>query len=487
MDLNISLQRALELTTLYRPVALYTEVLADTETPLSLFLKLRKEGAFNILLESAEGGSQWGRYSFIIRSESFYWKLLRKRGEVFQRGRFREVVTEDPFGELNKVMSTFQPYRDPSLPRFWGGLVGYVSYDVVKHYEPVRDSLDDPLMLPDIMMVLTDLVVIHDNLTGKVKVVVPLFESSVEEYRRGERTIEDTLHHIFHRSVLPSSFKEKEPSGWTSNTSQQEFIDMVTRAKEYIAAGDVIQVVLSQRFYKSWKGDPQNIYRVLRYINPSPYMYYLDMGSFQVIGSSPEVLVRVEDKTAHTRPIAGTRRRGRTEEEDVRLEEELVKDEKERAEHLMLVDLARNDLARVCVPGSVKVKEFMKVERYSHVMHMVSHVDGILAEGVSPFDVLKAVFPAGTVSGAPKVRAMQIIEELEKERRGIYAGSVGYVSFEGNMDMAIAIRTAVYRGGEIFVQAGAGIVADSDPYREWLETVNKAKAVMKAVDMASSV
>jgi anthranilate synthase component 1 len=297
--------------------------------------------------------------------------------------------------------------------------------------------------------------------------------------------LQKALKGIYEGCVYPKNYQDKEPelSLWKSNFTKGGFEEAVLKAKEYIAQGDAIQVVLSQRFSRTFKGNAEDIYRVLRFLNPSPYMFYLDFGDFQVVGSSPEVLVRLEEGKVLTRPIAGTRRRGNTEEEDKALERELLADEKERAEHLMLVDLGRNDLGRVCKPGTVKVADFMRVERYSHVMHLVSDVEGEVMEGVSAFDVLKACFPAGTVSGAPKVRAMQIIEELEPERRGIYAGSVGYVSFDGNMDMAIAIRTAVCRGGEVFVQAGAGIVADSDPEKEWWETVNKAKALMKAVDM----
>ena len=379
-------------------------------------------------------------------------------------------------------------YRDPRLPRFWGGLVGYVAYDVVRFFEPVRIGKKDVINLPDMFFFLTELVLIHDNLSGKVKVVVPIFpkEGAEKEYQRAKETLQKALKRVYEGCVYPKNYQDKEPelSLWKSNFTKEGFEEVVLKAKEYIAQGDVIQVVLSQRFSRTFKGNAEDIYRVLRFLNPSPYMFYLDFGDFQVVGSSPEVLVRLEEGKVLTRPIAGTRKRGNTEEEDKALEQELLVDEKERAEHLMLVDLGRNDLGRVCKPGTVKVTDFMRVERYSHVMHLVSDVEGDVMEGLSAFDVLKACFPAGTVSGAPKVRAMQIIEELEPERRGIYAGSVGYVSFDGNMDMAIAIRTAVCRGGEVFVQAGAGIVADSDPEKEWWETVNKAKALMKAVDTA---
>jgi anthranilate synthase component 1 len=392
----------------------------------------------------------------------------------------------DPFEAPKKFLEGLRVYRDPRLPRFWGGFVGYVAYDVVRFFEPVPIGKKDVIDLPDMFFFVTELVLIHDNLSGKVKVVVPIFpkEGAEKEYQRAEETLQEALKRIYEGCVYPKNYQDKEPELflWRSNFTKEGFEEAVLKAKEYIAQGDVIQVVLSQRFSRTFKGNAEDIYRVLRFLNPSPYMFYLDFGDFQVVGSSPEVLVRLEEGKVLTRPIAGTRRRGNTEEEDRALERELLADEKERAEHLMLVDLGRNDLGRVCKPGTIKVADFMRVERYSHVMHLVSDVEGDVMEGLSAFDVLKACFPAGTVSGAPKVRAMQIIEELEPERRGIYAGSVGYVSFDGNMDMAIAIRTAVCRGGKVFVQAGAGIVADSDPEKEWWETVNKAKALMKAVD-----
>ncbi len=491
MQLNLKEEEVKTLSKKYNVIPVYTEILADVETPLSVFLKLQEKGRFNFLLESAEGGEKWGRFSFMISGSSFYIRTKGSYGEVYDRGRVRFFETQDPAGAVEEVIKGFRPYDDPSLPRFWGGLVGYIAYDVVKFYEPVGDENPDPIGACDLYMVLTDGVVIHDNLTGKIKIVYPILtERGVEnEYRRAEEFIRRTIDKLKSQSARHISFEEKDPdlSIWESNFSKEEFEKVVLKAKDYIAQGDIIQVVLSQRFRRVFEGDPENIYRVLRYLNPSPYMYYLDFRELKVIGSSPEVLVRVEGRRIETRPIAGTRPRGKTPEEDRKLEEELLRDEKERAEHLMLVDLARNDLGRVSEIGSVKVEDFMRVERYSHVMHIVSDVVGNLKEGLTALDVLRAAFPAGTVSGAPKVRAMQIIEELEKEKRGIYAGSVGYVSFQGNMDMAIAIRTAVIRDREVFVQAGAGIVADSVPEREWEETVNKAKALMKAVDTAGSI
>ena len=491
MRLSLKEEEVKKLSKEYNVIPVHTEILADVETPLSIFLKLQEKGKFNFLLESAEGGEKWGRFSFIISGSSFYVRTKGPYGEIYDRGRVRFFETKDPAGAVEEIIRKFRPYNDPDLPRFWGGLVGYIAYDVVKFYEPVGDENPDPIGVCDLYMVLTDGVVIHDNLTGKIKVVYPILtDRGVEsEYSKAEEFIRKTIDRLRSGSAGHISFLEKDPdlSLWESNFSKEEFEKIVLKAKEYIAQGDVIQVVLSQRFRRVFEGDPENIYRVLRYLNPSPYMYYLDLRELKVIGSSPEVLVRVEGRRIETRPIAGTRPRGRTPEEDKKLEEELLSDEKERAEHLMLVDLARNDLGRVSETGSVKVEDFMRIERYSHVMHIVSDVVGTLREGLTALDVLRATFPAGTVSGAPKVRAMQIIEELEKEKRGIYAGSVGYVSFQGNMDMAIAIRTAVLRDREVFVQAGAGIVADSVPEREWEETVNKAKALMKAVDTAVSI
>ncbi|WP_340689935.1 anthranilate synthase component I [Hydrogenobacter thermophilus] len=488
--LSLSLSQVKELSKDYSVIPLFEEVLADTETPLSLFLKLKKQEQYNILLESAEGGTKWGRYSFIIRSSSLTFKYRKGYGEVLRKGKVWCFESKDPLGVLKKLIGDFIPYKDDRLPRFWGGLVGYIGYDIAKYYEPIKDEKPDPISTYDIFMVLTDLVVVHDNLTGKIKILSPIFtDGDVErEYSRAKETIELAKEDIFGKCVPPVNYPEVEPelSQWQCNMSKEEFERLVLRAKEYIASGDVIQVVPSLRFSKVFKGKPDDLYRVLRFLNPSPYMYYLDFGQIKVVGSSPEVLVRLEEGRAETRPIAGTRRRGNTEEEDRAMEEELLADQKERAEHLMLVDLARNDIGRVAKSGTVKVEEFMKVERYSHVMHIVSHVVGQIKEGLDAVDVIKATFPAGTVSGAPKVRAMQIIEELEPERRGIYAGSVGYLSFQGNTDMAIAIRTAVLRGDEVFVQAGAGIVADSDPEREWWECISKAKALMKAVSIAEA-
>ncbi len=492
MRFNLTLDEFKKLIKEYSVVPLYTEILADTETPLSIFLKLKDEGSFNILLESAEGGEKWGRYSFLIKGGSFYIRSRKDVVEVYDAGRISLKNTSDPLGYVKRVLSTFKPMKDGNLPRFWGGLVGYIGYDIIKFYENVPEKDADPVSTNDMFLTLTDLLIVYDNLSAKIKIIVPLIGTDDPEikYRKAVKKIEETVNTLREKGdIFLINIEDREPSleEWKSNITKEDFMKKVERAKRYIEEGDVIQVVLSQRFKSKLRAKPENIYRALRTLNPSPYMYYLEMEHCKVIGSSPEILVRLEDGKIETRPIAGTRPRGKTEEEDKRLEEELINDEKERAEHLMLVDLARNDVGRVAEAGTVRVDNFMRIERYSHVMHIVSDVSGKLKKGLDAVDVLKATFPAGTVSGAPKVRAMQIIEELEPERRGIYAGSVGYFSFDGNMDMAITIRTAVIRGDEIFVQAGAGIVADSVPEREWEETVNKAKSIMKAVAMAQDI
>lgn len=491
MHLSLSVEEVRKLSKEYNLIPIFAEFVADTETPLSVYLKLKDNWRYSLLLESAEGGIKWGRYSFIILSSGLYYAWKKGIGFFYERGKVRFFQEKDPLKPIDEILKRFKPYKDPRLPRFWGGFVGYVGYDVIKSYEPVKDLNSDPLGVFDLFMLMSDLVVVHDNLSGSIRIIAPIHtqEDIKEEYEKAKRRIEELREKLFKSCIFPIHFFDVEVDlkEWSSNFSKEEFMERVKKAKDYIAQGDVIQVVLSQCFKRKFSGKKENIYRSLRYLNPSPYMYYMDLGDLKIIGSSPEVLVRLEDKRIETRPIAGTRKRGEKEEEDMFLEKDLLRDEKERAEHLMLVDLARNDVGRVSKPGSVNVEGFMRVEKYSHVMHIVSDVVGELKEGLSAVDVLKALFPAGTVSGAPKVRAMQIIEELENQRRGIYAGAVGYISFDGNMDMAIAIRTAVALGDQVFIQAGAGIVADSDPEKEWLETVNKAKAIMKAVSMSQSI
>jgi len=473
----------------YNLIPVFKEVLADLETPLSAFLKLKPMGA-NLLFESVEGGEKWGRFSIIGIGNCVTVKSKGRFVEIDELGEVSVRSFErDPVEVLKDVFSSFRPYRDGRLPKIWGGFFGFLSYDAVSFFEPkvnVNPDKEDSFMY-DMLFSIPEVLLVFDNVRKTITIISYVI-------LKGERNAEICYERALKRiekveSLLGSEVSlERErcmPSGdWSVNFPDGEFMAAVERAKEYIRDGDIIQVVLSRRFEKSFCGEPVDLYRALRFINPSPYMYFLDYGDLKIAGASPEVLVRLEGKTIETRPIAGTRRRGRTEAEDVELERELLSDEKERAEHIMLVDLARNDVGRVSKPGSVKVTELMVVERYSHVMHIVSNVVGEIEEGKDAFDVIRACFPAGTVSGAPKVRAMQIIDEIEPSRRGVYAGAVGYFSFDGNMDTAIAIRTAVIRKDKVYIQAGAGIVADSVPELEAKETVNKAKAIFKAVELA---
>jgi len=463
--------------------------LADLETPLSAFIKLRPLKA-NMLLESVEGGEKWGRFSVIGLGRLVAVKSKERFVEVNRLGRV-EVGSfdSDPLEALKEVFSRFKPYKPEGLPKVWGGFFGYLAYDAVKFFEPrvaVNPDKEDSYLY-DMFFSLPEALLVFDNVKNTITAIAFVVAGKGEienEYRRAveklgeiERAMRDKSPSLEVRPVSSSS-------GWRVNFSDEEFMEAVERAKEYIRAGDIIQVVLSRRFEKPFYADPLTLYRAIRHVNPSPYMYFLDYEDFQIVGASPEVLVRVENGLIETRPIAGTRRRGRTKEEDLALERELLSDEKERAEHIMLVDLARNDVGRVAKTGTVQVNQLMVIERYSHVMHIVSNVIGELREDRDAFDVLRACFPAGTVSGAPKVRAMEIIDEIEPSERGVYAGAVGYFSFDGNMDTAIAIRTAVVRRDKVYVQAGAGIVADSVPELEAKETVNKARALFKAVEMA---
>ncbi|SMO52503.1 anthranilate synthase, component I [Balnearium lithotrophicum] len=462
--------------------------LADLETPLSAFLKLKRLGAF-MLLESVEGGEKWGRFSIIGLGNYITVKSKGKFGEINRLGRIEVVKHEDPLELLRGVFNSIKTYKTENLPKLWGGFFGYLAYDAVKFFEPrvnVRSDKEDSYLY-DMIFTLPEALLIFDNVNHLITAVSFVFTEKGEvenEYRRALSKLEAIERSLKKPQEFPKTEPVKSTSDWKVNVSDEEFKTMVKRAKEYIRNGDIIQVVLSRRFEKPFYADPLSLYRALRHINPSPYMYYLDYSNFQIVGASPEVLVRVEDKTIETRPIAGTRRRGRTPQEDKELEKELLSDEKERAEHIMLVDLARNDVGRVAETGSVKVTDLMVIERYSHVMHIVSNVVGKLMKDRDAFDVLKACFPAGTVSGAPKVRAMEIIDEIEPSERGVYAGAVGYFSFDGNMDTAIAIRTAVVRRNKVYVQAGAGIVADSVPELEAKETLNKARALFRAVELA---
>ena len=455
-------------------IPVYREILADMETPVSAFSKLGDtKNAY--LLESVEGGEKQGRYSF----------LSTDINRVFKPGK----DAKQSFLEIEKFMGHFKPVRVKGMPRFSGGLVGYVSYDMISCFENLKTQNNDELKLPLYMLMLAGTTLIFDHVTRTIKVV-----SCVEagnngrELKRNYETACGKINGIIRKlnrqkkaSAGKRKFAKSKPG---SNFGKKEFEKAVTLAKAYIRSGDIIQAVLSQRLRLKVGAAPFDVYRALRLVNPSPYMYYLKLGSVVLAGSSPETLVRNEEGIVTVRPIAGTRRRGSDEAEDRRLEKGLLSDSKERAEHIMLVDLGRNDIGRVCEYGTVRVDKLMAVERYSHVMHIVSEVTGKLRKNKNSFDVLRACFPAGTVSGAPKIRAMEIIEELENVKRGPYAGAVGYFGYQGNMDMAINIRAILFKKGTAYVQAGAGIVADSVPEREYNETLNKGKAMMKAIEMA---
>ncbi|MBE0425439.1 MAG: anthranilate synthase component I [Nitrospirae bacterium] len=483
-------------------IPVYREILADTETPVSATLKLG--GSPSFLLESMIGGEKWARYSFLGSRPSRVIRSWGKEIEVKDNESGTQILeTENPFEIIKKEIKAYSPVEVAGLPRFFGGLVGYIGYDMVRFFENIPDEKRPGLGLPDIFLMVTDTVVIFDNFKGKIKVVSNAHinnKSPEDAYKEAEEKIENIVGKLQKSKPGRRSRKSKKSetslpthppfihpaiAGYVSSyASREAFENAVLQAKEYILSGDIVQVVLSQRFENKSDIDPFNIYRALRVINPSPYMYYIDTGDAQLVGSSPEILVRLEGRKIILRPIAGTRRRGDTEEEDKALETELKNDPKEIAEHIMLVDLGRNDVGRVAETGSAKVTELMSIERYSHVMHLVSNVEGILKKGFDAFNVLEACFPAGTVTGAPKIRAMEIIEELEPMRRGPYAGAVGYISYSGNMDTCITIRTLIIKGKKIYVQAGAGIVADSVPEKEYEETINKAIGMMKAVDMA---
>jgi len=464
-------------------VPVYAEIVADIDTPVSAYMKLG-ESDYSFLLESVEGAERWARYSFL--GQDPYLVITCKDGEA--------SVTEDgqtktekgnPLEVLEEYLRALKPAVLPELPPFQGGAVGYLSYDAVRYIEEIPKNAKEDVTYPDAVFMLTDTILIFDHLKHKIKVVVnaKIDGETNEVYENATQKIESLIAKL-NKPQPTRTLTEPQsvPENIDSNISKEDFIKAVEKAKEHIVAGDIIQVVLSQRFSVPMNDrEPFDIYRLLRTLNPSPYMYYVTLKDFKLIGCSPEALVKVQDNAVTTRPIAGTRRRGNDEAEDFAFEEEMKNSEKEKAEHLMLLDLGRNDLGRVCETGSVVVDEFMKVEKYSHVMHMVSSVTGSLAKGKDAFDVLKATFPAGTVSGAPKIRAMQIIDELEPTLRGPYAGAVGYFSYSGNLDSAIAIRTVVVKDGIAYIQAGAGIVYDSDAALEYKECMNKARALFKAL------
>ncbi|MFN7835786.1 MAG: anthranilate synthase component I [Burkholderiaceae bacterium] len=472
----------------YNRIPLLVECFADLDTPLSLYLKLANE-ANTFLLESVVGGERFGRYSFVGLASRTRLTVRNGLTEVWTDGVAVESSREDPLRFIEQYHARFRVPDMPGLPRFCGGLAGYFGYDTVRFIEPrlaAQQPIDD-LHLPDILLMLTDRLAVIDNLKGKIYLIVYADPAQPGAWRAAQAELRALLQRLRQPVAIPSS----PPSAATAverGFAKNDYLAAVAKAKEYIAAGDVMQVVLGQRLTKAFTDAPLSLYRALRSLNPSPYMFYYDFGDFQVVGSSPEILVRQEptevpgDMLVTLRPIAGTRPRGATASADEALAVDLLQDAKEIAEHVMLIDLARNDLGRIATTGSVRLTEKMVIERYSHVMHIVSNVQATLRPGVSVMDVLRATFPAGTLSGAPKIRAMQIIDELEPTRRGVYGGACGYLSFSGAMDVAIAIRTGVVKDGILYVQAGAGIVADSVPEKEWEETENKARAVIRAAE-----
>lgn len=472
----------------FNRIPVYREILADLETPLSSYLKLAR-GPYSYFLESVQGGEKWGRYSIIGLPCRTLLKVTGNQLTVETDGEIVESLeTEDPFDFIEQYQQRFHVAEMEELPRFNGGLVGYFGYDTVRFVEHrvAKSAPPDSVNTPDIILMLSEEVVVFDNLRGKLMLMVyqdPAVEDAyaIATARLDELAAKlDTHVHI----DIRKSDRDVGEADFVSSFGQEAFESAVEKIKEYIVAGDVMQVVLAQRMSLPYAGEAINVYRALRQLNPSPYMVFMDMGDFHIVSASPEILARVEEGKITVRPLAGTRHRGKTEEEDLALEKELLADEKEIAEHLMLIDLSRNDAGRVSKTGTVEVTRQMFVERYSHVMHIASNVESEIAEDKTSLDVLKATLPVGTLSGAPKVRAMEIIDEFEPVKRGVYGGAMGYLSWNGNMDMAIAIRTAVIKDNTLYIQAGAGIVADSVPSLEWKETMNKARAMFHAVKLA---
>jgi len=474
----------------YNRIPLTREILADLDTPLSTYIKLAG-GRYSYLFESVHGGEKWGRYSIIGLPCSTVLRVEQHDVTVLQDGDVVETAhTKDPLEWIEQFQSRYRAPELPGLPRFTGGLVGYFGYDTVRYIEPRLGAFDkqDTLSCPDILLMVSDELLVFDNLAGTLQLIVHVDPAMPDAWGHGQQRL-DTLEDRLRESLDDYGDREAgtapvDESDFVSGFTRAGFEAAVDRIKDYIVEGDAMQVVLSQRMSIPFSASPLNLYRALRRLNPSPYMFYLDLGDFHVVGSSPEILVHLEEGIVTVRPIAGTRPRGRTPQEDAVLEQDLLADPKELAEHLMLIDLGRNDAGRVSETGSVALTEKMVIERYSHVMHIVSNVTGRVRPGMSAIDVLRATFPAGTVSGAPKIRAMEIIDELEPVKRGVYAGAVGYLSWSGNMDTAIAIRTAVIKDDTLHIQAGAGIVADSVPANEWDETMNKGRAIFRAVAMA---
>ncbi|MDZ7806855.1 MAG: anthranilate synthase component I [Gracilimonas sp.] len=482
-------EQFLELSKEYTAIPVYRRLLADVLTPVSLFMNIREGAEFPFLLESVEGGEQLARYSFIGRNP--YQKLTFDGIEtILETNDSQEIVSSSYFEKLKALTTAYSEPTLPGLPRLKGGAVGFSAYDTFRQVENLPNVPEDDLNLPEAIWAFYDEIFAFDHVKHQVVLIKTVF---VEEEDDLEEAYQKALQNLdgMEKAALSSNFRNRpfsiDTDSLYSNMDQEFFEKIVRKGKEYIYEGDIFQVVLSQRFEADMSGDPFMLYRALRMVNPSPYLFYLDFEDFQLVGSSPEVLVRVQEGETRVLPIAGTRRRGKTHEEDLALEEDLKNDPKEVAEHIMLVDLGRNDLSRVCKPGTVKMERNQVIERYSHVMHIVSDVVGELQDDQTSVDALMQCFPAGTVSGAPKIRAMEIIDELEPTKRGIYAGAVGYFDFSGNMDTCIAIRTMVVTGNKAYIQAGAGIVADSDPEKEFEETQSKAGALVQALSVALDI
>lgn len=474
-------------------IPLYREILADMETPVTALMKLRAK-PYVFLLESVEGGEKWARYSFVGADPQVVFQVSGDEVLIQNNGTLQRQAHEGrPLALLQSLLDRYRPVPVAGLPRFYGGAVGFLGYDMVRYFEHLPVEREDDLKAGEAVFLITDTMIIFDNVRHTLKVVAcAMMEANADlkaTYEEAVRKIDRLIETLQAPLLLPPSpaegndGDEGEPQ---ANMTPEAYKCMVRRAKDYIMAGDIIQVVLSQRFQRQCGMDPVNLYRALRFVNPSPYLFFLKLGEMALIGSSPEVMVRLEEGIVELKPIAGTKRRGKNEQEDRMLADELLNDPKERAEHIMLVDLGRNDLGRIARTGSVQVNQLLAVERYSHVMHLVSHIQAQPAPERDCFDVLKATFPAGTLTGAPKVRAMEIIDELEPSRRGPYGGAVGYFSFSGNMDFCITIRTMMIKEGQVFVQVGAGIVADSDPEAEYRETISKAAGMMQAIRLAES-
>jgi len=467
------------------------ETLADLDTPVSTYLKLAAQ-PYTYLFESVQGGDKWGRYSIIGLSCSTIYRFFGNEFTIEHDGEIIETSkVEHPLDKVRELQAQYKVAEYEGLPEMLGGLVGYFGYEIVGYIEPRLAFNDKPdaIGTPDIMLMVSKDVLVFDNLSGRIFMVTLAELSDNDAYQKAQLHLDHCVQGLassFAPPSSPSTATVTAEGDYNLHFEQDDFEAAVDRCKEYIREGDIMQVVLSQRLSTPYSGQAIDLYRALRTINPSPYMYFLDMGGFEIVGSSPEILVRLQEDTVTVRPIAGTRKRGKTKERDLELEAELLGDEKEIAEHLMLIDLGRNDVGRIAKTGTVKLTERMLIERYSHVMHIVSNVDANIKPEFDAIDVLKATFPAGTVSGAAKIRAMEVIHELEPIKRGIYSGAVGYLGWNGNMDTAIAIRTAVIKDGTVNVQAGAGIVADSIPSLEWKETLNKARAMVTAIEMAST-